>query len=333
MASFFVGVKTTGIFCRPICRAKKPLRKNVEFFPQATDAIAAGYRPCLRCRPMEVSNQMPDWLSELMRTVEADPSRRWKDQDLRDYGVEPARAARWFKANHGITFHGYVRCRRLAGALAQLSIGDDPTQVAFAAGYESLSGFRDAFQKWFGTTPGRINEHSKTLMINRLPTPLGPMVLAAHDDALLLLEFADRRMLQTQIQRLAKRLGCCFCPGENAVIDQTNREIGEYFAGQRQHFDVPIEFPGTDFQKQVWQMLLSIPYGQTSTYEKIASLIGRQGAYRAVGRANGDNRLAIIVPCHRVVRSDGSLCGYGGGLRRKEWMLRLEQANVVGDSV
>jgi AraC family transcriptional regulator of adaptative response/methylated-DNA-[protein]-cysteine methyltransferase len=161
-------------------------------------------------------------------------------------------------------------------------------------------------------------------MVNRLPTPLGPMIAAGDDEHLYLLEFADRRMLETQIRRLAQRLSCRFSPGDNRTIERIHAELGEYFAGTRRAFSVPIRLPGTEFQQAVWRQLLEIPYGETSTYERLAVAVNKPLARRAVGRANGDNRLAIVVPCHRVIRSDGSLCGYGGGLRRKEWLLQHE---------
>ena len=321
---FFVGVRTTGIFCRPTCSARKPRRENVTFFPVAADALAAGYRACKRCRPLEVAGKMPDWLSNLVEAVERDPSQRWRDGDIRDFGVDPVRASRWFKSNYGITFHAYIRSRRLSTALAQLSVGDDATQVAFDAGYSSLSGFRDAFQKWFGATPGRVRSDN-VLLVNRILTPLGPMIVAASEHHLTLLEFADRRMLETQIVRLSKRLGCRFCPGENGIIEQTNEEISQYFAGTRMEFTVPFAMPGTEFQQSVWNKLLDIPCGETRSYVWLANAIQHHGASRAVGRANGDNRLAIIVPCHRIIRSDGSLSGYGGGVRRKEWLLQHER--------
>ena len=322
---FFLGVKTTGVFCRPICPARKPRLKNVRFFSSTADALAAGFRPCKRCRPMQVAGQYPPWLCDLIKSVEAQPDRRWRDQDIRELGVHPARVSRWFKANHGITFHGFARARRLSAALAQLSVGDDVTRVALNAGYESLSGFRDAFQKWLGTTPGRF-QPQQAVMVNRLLTPLGPMVAAANQEHLLLLEFADRRMLQSQMQRLAGISKSVFCPGENGIIHQAAEEMAAYFEGRRAVFEVSIQTPGTEFQQAVWRQLLRIPYGETTTYDILARRLGRNGASRAVGRANGDNRLAILVPCHRVIRSDGRLSGYGGGVRRKEWLLRHEQA-------
>ncbi len=332
---FFVAVKTTGIFCRPTCPARKPHRKHVLFFPSAAEAVAAGYRACKRCEPLEVPGTTPDWLASFMRRLEAEPLRRWTDLDIRNQGLDPVRLARWFKKNHGVTFQYYSRCQRLAGALAQLSAGDDPTAVAFDAGYESLSGFRDAFQKWLGTTPGRIEPGQRLLTINRIPTPLGPMLAAADEDSLWLLEFADRSLLEAQVGRLARRLGCQFSPGNHPIIDQTHRELTEYFAGERQRFTIRFQMPGTDFQRRVWKLLLEIPYGETRSYEQLAVAAEKPLAQRAVGRANGDNRLAILVPCHRVLRSDGRLSGYAGGVRRKEWLLQHERqsaVNELGDS-
>jgi AraC family transcriptional regulator of adaptative response/methylated-DNA-[protein]-cysteine methyltransferase len=326
---FFVGVKTTGIFCRCTCSAKKPLQKNVVFFTHARDAIASGYRACKRCRPLEAAGRMPEWLEEIVGAVDRDPLRRWTDADFESLGVDPTRIRRWFKANHGITFHSYLRSRRLANALAQLSVGDDAARVALDAGYESLSAFRDAFQKWLGATPGKTSDAQRVLTVNRIPSPLGPLIAAADDDQLFLVEFADRRMLQTQFQRLSKRAGAIFRPGDNRLIDQTTEQLDEYFTGVRRQFTLPLALSGTEFQQSVWRRLVKIDYGRTLSYEQLAREIDRPGAQRAVGRANGDNRLAIVVPCHRVVRSDGSLCGYGGGLRRKEWMLVHERANAA----
>ena len=327
---FFVGVKTTGIFCRPTCAARKPLRKNVVFFSSSADALAGGFRPCKKCRPMQVAGRLPEWLQPLLEKVDAAPTERWSDQDIRNFGLDPARVSRWFKANHGITFHGYLRCRRLSSALAQLCVGDDVTRVALDAGYTSLSGFRDAFQKWFGATPSQATA-GNAVLVNRILTPLGPLVVAANSQALLLLEFADRRMLQTQVRRLATRLRCHFCPGENAIIEQTNAQVEEYFQGSRRAFDIEMSLVGTDFQVATWKALLEIPFGETSTYETLAKQLGRPTACRAVGRANGDNRLGIVVPCHRVIRTDGSLSGYGGGIRRKEWLLSHERS-VAGST-
>ena len=320
---FVVGVRTTGIFCRPTCPARKPLRENVEFFSAAQHALASGYRPCRRCRPLEPAGAVPDWLRSLIDDVEADPTRRWRDGDLRARDLDPARVRRWFQAQHGMTFHAYLRARRLGHAFAEIREGRPLLDAGLDAGWESSSGFREAFERWYGSPPGTARE-GRAILATRLTTPLGPMIAAAVDEGVCLLEFADRRMLETQVKRLASRLSARFTPGRHAHLDRLEEELADYFAGRRLDFDVPLHVPGSPFQQAVWQALQRIPPGEVSTYGRMARQLGREGAQRAIGRANGDNRLAILIPCHRVVREDGSLCGYGGGIWRKRWLLQHE---------
>ena len=160
---------------------------------------------------------------------------------------------------------------------------------------------------------------------SRIETPLGSMIAAAFDDKLVLLEFADRRMVPTQLKRLERHLGCRYEKAESPVFDTVRRQLDEYFAGTRRSFDVPLAVPGTPFQRKAWDALRRIPWGATRSYAEQAVAIGRETAVRAVARANGDNRIAIIIPCHRVIGSDGSLTGYGGGLWRKQRLLELER--------
>jgi AraC family transcriptional regulator of adaptative response/methylated-DNA-[protein]-cysteine methyltransferase len=190
---FTVAVRTTGIFCRPTCPARKPHQDNVEFFRSVGDAVAAGYRPCKRCRPLEPRGKTPDWLVRLLAEVESDPERRWSDADIRAMNVDPARVRRWFQENHGMTFHAYQRSRRLGMALGQMRNGGDQIGAAYDHGYESLSGFRDAFERLFGDTPGR-KKTSALALVTRYVTPLGPMLAAATEEGICLLEFHDRRM-------------------------------------------------------------------------------------------------------------------------------------------
>ena len=321
---FFTGVRTTGIFCRPTCPARRPKPQNVEFFPSANDALFAGYRPCLRCRPLEPRGSAPEWVRGLLASVEEHPTRRLRDRDLREMGLDPGRVRRWFRKHHGMTFHAYQRARRLGSALEQLREGRDVSHTAFDHGFESLSGFNAAFAQYVGSTPSRSRD-TPVLKATRILTPLGPMVAAASNDALHLLEFTDRRMLETQIERLARRTGGVLSPGRNAILEQTERELAEYFAGDRRDFTVPLAPVGTEFQQTVWNALTGIPYGETRSYGVQAAAIGRPTAVRAVAGANGDNPIAILVPCHRVIGADGSLTGYGGGLRRKEFLLDLEK--------
>ena len=322
---FFTGVRTTGVFCRPTCPAKKPREENIEFFPSTQVALLAGFRPCKRCRPMEPAGSRPAWLGELMRDFDAEPERRWTDQDLRQRGLSPERVRRWFQSHHGMTFHAYGRARRLGLALGQIKHGSAVSEAAFRTGYDSLSGFNEAFRRFMGEAPTALAE-TKVVTVTRIPTPLGPMVAGSADDALCLLEFADRRMLETQIVRLQKRMDCVFVPGTRALFNELTGELEAYFRGGLTEFNVPLLTPGTEFQRLVWKQLRTVPSGTTRAYGEIAAEIGHPTAVRAVARANGDNRIAILIPCHRIVGADGELTGYGGGLWRKRRLLEIERA-------
>ncbi len=321
---FFLAVTTTGIVCRPTCPARKPKAENIEYFASVRDALFAGYRPCRRCRPLEPAGTPPEWLRPVLERVEADPEARITDADLRRDGVEPARVRRWFVANHGITFHAYQRARRLGLALGRVRLGDDVTAAAYAHGFESLSGFREAFRRVFDIAPGSAKHVAAPILVTRILTPLGPMVAGANDDGIALLEFAERRRLERQVRTVSKRLETTCTPGDHEWLRRLEAQLAEYFDGKRTTFDLPLVLPGTDFQRDVWAELRDIASGETRSYDAIARAIGRPKAVRAVGRANGDNRVAILVPCHRVIGADGKLTGYGGGLWRKQALLELE---------
>lgn len=328
---FFTGVRTTGIFCRPTCSARKPKPENVEFFPTTGDALGAGYRPCLRCHPMQPADQAPDWLQPLLNAIEADPSARLRDADLRARGLDPGRVRRWFQRTHGMTFQAYGRARRLGHAFTEIREGKPVTETAFEHGFDSLSGFNSAFARFMGDAPSASKDRL-LIHVTRILTPLGPMMAAASESALHLLEFTDRRMLETQLERLGKKTGAVLAPGRNALLDQTEGELAAYFDGTRTAFTLPLAPAATDFQQTVWDALETIPYGETRSYADQAVMIDRPTAVRAVARANGDNPIAIVIPCHRVVGSDGTLTGYGGGLHRKQFLLDLER-RVSGQDV
>ena len=214
----FVGaVRTTGIFCRPSCRARKPLRKNVTFLPGAAAARAAGYRACLRCQP----------------------------------------------------------------------------------------------------------ESAATVRLRQIETPIGSMTLGATDRAVVLADFSERRMMPAQLAAVRRRIGPTLV-GHAPLLDRVEAQLDEYFAGERRTFDLPLDHPGSAFQERVWGELRRIGYGETISYRDLAERVGAPQAPRAVGRANGSNRLAIIIPCHRVITAGGGLGGYGGGLPAKRFLLDLE---------
>lgn len=325
---FIAAVKTTGIFCRPTCTARKPLMANVEFFKTPKEAILRGYRPCKVCTPLEKAGETPPYISGLLKELSADPSLRLKDGELRIRGIEPATIRRWFLKNHGITFHAYQRMFRINSAFKRLKKGAPAIATAFDAGYESLSGFNDSFKTVFGFSPSRTRDQ-RVIDLIRLETPLGTMIACAVDEGICLLEFGDRRMLESQFKLLAKRLNATIVQGANPHFDVLQKELDNYFAGYLQKFDVPLFCPGTPFQQSVWSELKKIPYGMTRSYREQAALLGQPSAVRAVANANGINRIAIIIPCHRVIGDNGQLTGYGGGLWRKQWLLDLERAHYL----
>jgi AraC family transcriptional regulator of adaptative response/methylated-DNA-[protein]-cysteine methyltransferase len=324
---FFTGVRTTGIFCRSICTAKKPRRENVVFFPSPREALLAGFRPCRVCHPMTTRELFPGEMKAFLSELERNPNIRLTDADLRARGVDPVALRRWFKRNHGLTFQGYLRALRIGAAFGQIAHGESTVDAAFASGWESASAFVEAFKKYTGSAPAEAR--GKTLVkVTRIASPLGPLLAGATDKGVCLLEFVDRRMLPTQLTRIQRRYGMAPLPGSNRHFDPLAEELDAYFRGALKAFTVPLDTAGTPFQHKVWQMLRTIPYGQTRSYGEQARLIGMPTATRAVARANGDNRISIIIPCHRVIGADGKLTGYGGGLWRKQWLLSMERSNA-----
>ena len=325
--SFITAVKTTGIFCRPSCRARKPKAENVIFYQTPKEAIQHGYRPCKVCKPMHKLDETPEYIQEIIKELHQNPYLRIKDQGLRERGIEPSQIRRWFKKHHQITFHANQRMLRINAAFSRIEQGDRVTDTAMDSGYESLSGFNERYRSIFGEAPTGTNQKTVINLV-RFTTPIGPMFAGATRHGLCLLEFTDRRMLETEFKDLRKRLNSVILPGETEILTQTQSELSQYFEGKRKDFSIPLDTPGTDFQQSVWQMLQKIPYGETRSYKEQAIAINNPRAVRAVASANGHNRVAIIIPCHRVIGSDGSLTGYGGGLHRKQWLLDLERENV-----
>jgi len=311
----------SGVFCLLQC----PQAAGVLGYASARDALAAGFRPCRKCKPLNTGESDPAWLEVLMAMVESDPAKRWHDFDLKSKDLDPGVVRRWFINHHGMTFHAFTRLRRLGQTLKQMQHGEPVNKAILDQGYQSESDYREAFTQVFGNPPTAVDREG-SIWINRVATPLGSMVMGVSDQGLCLLEFAERRMLDTQLKRLRDKLGRVFLPGDHPLMPTVKSQLDAYFDGGLQSFTIPLHISGTGFQESVWQALLAIPYGETRSYSGIAEVIGQPDAVRAVGRANGDNRVAIVVPCHRVVGAHGELTGYGGGLWRKEYLLALEQS-------
>jgi AraC family transcriptional regulator of adaptative response/methylated-DNA-[protein]-cysteine methyltransferase len=321
---FFVGVRTTGIFCRPTCTAKKPARENVDFFATPSEALESGFRPCLRCHPMDRNQRPPKLIDRLLTEVERAPGGRLTDKELAALAIDPSTARRQFKRHYGMTFQAYHRARRMGLALSQVRQGGRVDEARNGSGFESESGFREAFTKIFGEPPTNAKARA-ALLAERIDTPLGAMIAVADDEGLRLLEFMDRRATERELATLRKRLRTNVVPGKHGHLEAVRLQLDDYFSGKNMTFDIPLAPVGSPFQLRAWQILQSIPVGETRSYSWMAKRLGDENARRAVGRANGTNMLCIVIPCHRVIRADGTLCGYGGGLWRKKWLLDHER--------
>jgi AraC family transcriptional regulator of adaptative response/methylated-DNA-[protein]-cysteine methyltransferase len=327
---FFVGVRTTGIFCRPTCSAKKPARENVDFFATPSEALHGGYRPCLRCKPMDPAKPPPKLIERLRAEVERAPGGRLTDKELAALSIDPSTARRQFKRLYGMTFQAYHRARRMGLALREVRKGGRVDQARNGSGFESESGFREAFTKIFGDPPTTAKSRAP-LFAERIDTPLGTMIAVADDEGLRLLEFVDRRATERELSILRKRLRTNVVPGGHRYLDMVRAQLADYFSGNKLEFDLPLAPIGSPFQLRAWKILRSIPVAETRSYSWMAKRLGDENARRAVGRANGTNMICIVIPCHRVIRADGTLCGYGGGLWRKKWLLDHERRWKNGD--
>ena len=256
-------------------------------------ALFAGYRPCLRCRPLELSSPDPEWLSRLFAAIEQCPDERFTDSNLRSMEIDPARVRRYFRKAFGLTFQEYCRGRRLARALQVIRDGGSLDDAVFQSGYESHSGFREAFLTMFGHSPGQSGTLD-CVQLGWVNTPLGPMVAGATTAGLCLLEFTDRRMLAGEFEFLRHRLKKPLIPGETEHHRQLRAELKDYFAAARKEFAVPVTFIGSPFEHRVWSELAQIPHGDVRSYEEIAHRIGQQLKFAAVPFAG--------LRCNRWIR-------------------------------
>lgn len=320
---FFAGIKTTGIFCHPTCTARKPKFENCQFYLTAEEALLAGFRPCKICHPMSFPHDILEEVKQLVTAVEEHPEKRWQESDFRELGLHSATARRKFKAVYGMTFVQYARSRRMGLAFKEIANGSKVIDQQVATGYESASGFNDAFTKIMGNPAKKTA--IKVLNANFISTPIGQMISLSDEKYIYLLEFADRRGLEHEIERLRLKLNARIIPGQNKINELLEQQLNQYFKKERTTFDVPLFRMGTSFQKKVWQILEEIPIGEVWSYKDIAEKLGDKNKVRAVGNANGANQLAIVIPCHRVIKTNGELGGYGGGLERKKYLLALER--------
>ena len=312
-------VRTTGIYCKPSCPARRPKRENVEFFPDAALALAAGYRPCLRCRPDEVGRD-EEAVARAVRMLDSAEEAPTLDALARAVGYAPHHFQRLFTRRVGVSPAAYWRGLRAKRAERHLKASERVTDVIYEAGYSAPSRFYADAKERLGMTPSawRDGGRGETIRWTTFDSPIGEMLIAATAKGICRLTFDDS---EGSLKRLF--------PNADVVRDDGGlKQLAEGALAAIEHPaaipDLPIDVAGTAFQEAVWRELRKIPAGETRSYAEIAAAIGQPKAVRAVGTANGDNHVAVLIPCHRVIRSDGTLGGYAGGLDRKQKLLEAE---------
>ena len=312
-------VTTTGIYCKPSCPARRPRREHVTFFAAPADARAAGFRACLRCRPDEVARDEAA-VTRAARMIEEAEEAPMLAKLAAQVGYAPHHFQRLFKRALGVSPAAYARAVRAKRAETHLGGTGRVTDAIYDSGYGGASGFYSDSKERLGMTPSawKNGGAGETIRWTIFDSPLGPMFLAATGKGICRLTFNDD---EQSLRRLF--------PNAAIVEDRAGLKKlaeGALIAIERPASapSLPIDVAGTAFQEKVWQELRKIPLGETRSYAQIAAAIGQPGAVRAVGTANGDNHVAVLIPCHRVIRSDGSIGGYGGGLPNKRKLLAAE---------
>lgn len=321
----YVGVTSTGIFCRLNCPARNPKPENCRFFTTVGECIESGFRPCKRCKPVATAAEADPAVKTLIAAFEADPARRWTEADVIARGLDPSTVRRSFKRQFGVTFLEMARLSRLRDGFVTLSDGGRVIDAQLDAGFDSPSGFRSAFARLLGQSPASFTGE-EFLKADWIDSPIGALVAVSDRSSLHLLEFVDRKALPRELKRLRDATRGGIGIGRLAPTEQIADELKAYFAGEGARFETPMTYHGSPFTREVWLELRRIPAGATRSYSDLAKAIGRPSATRAVARANGANQIAIAIPCHRVIGADGSLTGYGGGIWRKQKLIELEQA-------
>lgn len=330
---FFYAVRTTGIYCVPACPSRRPRRANVEFFPTAADAVAAGFRACRRCRPdaAKVTDPAIASVIAVCRRIENPDDDPSIAELAASVGWSQRHLARLFKRVTGVTISAYRRAQRSERVRDALRRGKPVTEAVFEAGYGSMRAFYDHGATQLGSTPAayRLGSPGAVVGFTTISTPIGVVGVAATDRGVCSVKIGD------DPESVADEILSEF---PNATVDRDDLglaelavAVGELAAGRPTSLaDIPLDLQGTAFQVQVWEALRTIDPGSVATYSEIAAKIGRPNAHRAVAGACAANPAALVVPCHRVVRADGTTGGYRWGPERKSALLAAEATTATG---
>lgn len=323
---FVVAVTTTRIYCKPSCPARRPNRENVRFYAAGPDAAAEGFRACLRCRPDEAARDRAAVVKAARLIEQAEEPPRL-EQLAAAVGYAPHHFQRLFTRETGVSPAAYARGVRAARAGNQLQENDRVTDAIYEAGYSGPSRFYADAGERLGMTPSawRDGGRGETIRYAQVNTALGPMLVAATAKGICRLSFdEDEGALRRRFPRADIR-------ADDGSMSEWVKAAVEAVERPATAPEVPIDVAGTAFQEAVWRELRKIPPGETRSYSQIAAAVGKAGAVRAAGSANGANHVAVLIPCHRVVRSDGSLGGYAYGLERKQKLLDAERRPDSGE--
>ena len=324
---FCYAVRSTGIYCRPTCPSRRPKRENVQFFDTPVQAEQAGFRPCLRCEPNSISNEqrVVSEVKRLLDTADAPLSLADLGQTV---GMSPSHLQRLFKRVTGVSPKQYTASLQGARLKERLKRGDTVTEAVYAAGFGSARAAYDQAHRQLGMTPGayRNGGTGETITYACADTPLGTMLLAATSAGICALRFGSEADLRADLT--------AEFPGARLVDDLSAMQpwvqaAQLHLSGHHPALDLPLDISATAFQHRVWAALQSIPYGEVRSYSQVAEMIGQPTAVRAVARACAANPVALAIPCHRVVRSDGALSGFRWGADRKQELLSQEQRSAA----
>ena len=323
--AFVYGVRSTGIYCRPGCPARRPGRAQVRFFDEPDAAERAGFRACRRCQPRDSAARAS--LAERARQwIEAHGDEPFTLAELgRELGVSPAHLQRTFTAAVGVSPRQYAEARRFQAAKERLRAGDDVTRALYDAGYGSSSRFYEQANGQLGMAPGAYRRGGQGVSISYtiVDCPLGRLLVAATGRGICAVSLGGS---DTALEAfLREEYPAAQIERDDAALREPVTALLAHLDGRQAALDLPLDVAGTDFQRRVWETLRMIPYGETRSYAQVAEAIGQPRAVRAVAQACGGNRAALVIPCHRVVRSDGSLGGYRWGVERKQALLATER--------
>jgi AraC family transcriptional regulator, regulatory protein of adaptative response / methylated-DNA-[protein]-cysteine methyltransferase len=321
---FVFAVRTTGIYCRPSCPSRRPRRDSVEFFADPQQAERAGYRACLRCKPTQISSQARAVMRARQLLDEAEGVMTLAELSQR-VGVSPFHLQRLFKRATGLSPREYQSARRMQHLKHGLRKGDDVTTAIYDAGFGSPSRLYEQSSQQLGMTPGnyRRGGAGATVSYALVPSALGRLIVAATPRGLCAVRFGESG---AELERgLREEFHAATIVRDDAALQPYLQPLLASLRGERVTIDLPLDVRATAFQKKVWDALRRIPSGETRSYSQVAHEIGDPKAVRAVARACASNPVAIAVPCHRVVRSDGAQAGYRWGVARKKKLLEQER--------